>query len=323
MRKNDDQLKLGIIGAGVMGRNHARVASLQPAIELAGIYDPNATIGTNTASNYHVRYFSEVDSLLDVVDAVVIASPTSTHHELALKAISHGKHCLIEKPITVTIAEAEELIALADKNDVTLQVGHIERYNPVFLELKKILMVEDVLTVKASRLSFNISRANDVDVVLDLMIHDIDTINQILGGDIEVVGAVGGRFLSPTVDHVSALFRNKAGMVAELTASKVSQTKIREMLISCVDCFIKVNYLTKEIEITRHATGKYIVERDMVSYSHEALIERVMVPNIEPLAAEHQDFAASIREKRLPLVSGHDGLAALKVASMVQTLCRN
>lgn len=322
MNQANTSVRIGVVGAGSMGRNHVRVATGLKQMHCVGIYDPNPVTGNNVAASFGTRYYDNFDALLGDIDALIIAAPTTVHFELAKTAISRGIHCLIEKPITVTVAEAEELLALATENGVVLQVGHVERYNPVYAELKKILEGEEVLAIKASRLSYNVSRANDVDVVLDLMIHDIDTINQLLGRDVEVVSAVGGRYLSPSMDYASALMRSSNGAVAELTASKVSQTKNRELVISCKDCFIRVDYLRKEIEIFRHASGKYIVERDGVHYKHEALIERVLVPNIESLVAEHVNFAESVIGKETPVVSGHDGLAALKLAIEVQNTCK-
>tara|TARA_R110002012_G_scaffold7979_1_gene37241 strand:- start:4923 stop:5897 length:975 start_codon:yes stop_codon:yes gene_type:complete len=314
-------IKVGVVGAGSMGKNHVRVATSNPLMDCIGLFDPSETIGRNVATLYSTKYFPNYQDMLDEVEAVVIASPTTTHFDMAKLAIENGKHCLIEKPITVTVEEGEKLLALAEQYNVTIEVGHVERYNPVYSELIKILESEEILAVKANRLSFNVSRANDVDVVLDLMIHDLDTINQLLGGDLEVKGAIGATFLSPSNDYVNALFKGRNGMLAEVTASKVSQTKQRDLTISCSDCFIKVDYLRKEIEINRHAVSKYVSDEHNVKYKHESLVERVYVPNSEPLMAEHVDFAESIIEGREPIVTGHAGLSTLKLAIEVQKQC--
>jgi len=321
MNKTSRTIRVGVVGAGNMGKNHVRVAVSNPQMECIGLFDPNETIGRAIAKQFGTKYYQDYKKLLSEVDAIIIASPTTTHFEMARVAIENKKHCLIEKPITVSVEEGESLLLLAKKMGVIIQVGHVERYNPVYAELVKILENEEILAIKASRLSYNVSRANDVDVVLDLMIHDLDTINQLLGGELEVKGAVSGCFLSKTSDYVSAIFKAKNGTIAEVTSSKVSQTKYRSLTISCSDCFIKVDYLRKEIEINRHAVSKYVNDEHNVKYKHESLVERVYVPNSEPLMAEHADFSESVISQREPLVSGYAGLEALKLAVKVQNAC--
>lgn len=321
MNKPSKTVRLGIVGAGSMGRNHVRIASTHPGIECAGVYDPNETVGREVANLFGVEFFGNLEGLLECCDAIVIASPTSSHFDIAKAALECSKHCLIEKPITVTVEEGEELIRLADKYDAIIQVGHVERYNPVFTELKKIVDQEDILAIHSNRLSYNVSRANDVDVVLDLMIHDLDAINQILGGNLEVVGASGGCFHSPNFDHVSAELMAPNGSVATVIASKVSQTKYRMLNISCSDCYIKVDFLRKEIEINRRAVGRYISDLQDVTYKQEYLVERVFVPNVEPLMAEHSNFVECINEHKEPMVTAYHGVEALRLARRIQELC--
>ena len=322
MNKPSRTVRIGIVGAGSMGRNHVRIASTHPMIVCAGVFDPNEIVGRDVANVFGVDYFSDLESLLDNCDAIVIASPTSYHFDTAKAAIAVGKHCLIEKPITVTVEEGEELIRLSEEAGTIIRVGHVERYNPVFSELRKIVAQEDVLAINSSRLSYNVSRANDVDVVLDLMIHDLDAVNQILGGKLEVVGANGGCFHSPNYDHVSAELLAPNGSVATIIASKVSQTKYRMLNISCSDCYIKVDFLRKEIEINRRAAGRYISDLQDVTYKQEYLVERVFVPNIEPLMAEHSNFVESIIEEKEPLVTAYHGVDALRLAIKIQQLCK-
>ena len=314
-------VKIGIIGAGSMGKKHIRVACSNPLMECVGVFDPNEMSGNSVAEAYGIIYYHDIDQLISEVDAIIIASPTVTHFEVAKNAINKGVHCLIEKPITVTVKEGEKLLALADEKKLTIQVGHVERHNPVFEELIKILENEEILSIQASRLSYNVSRATDVDVVLDLMIHDLDTINQLLGGDLVICGAVGRKFHSPVNDYASAMFTSKSGAIAEVTASKISQTKMRSLTISCSDCFIVVDYLRKEIEINRHAVSKYVSDKHHIKYKHESLVERVYVPNLEPLMAEHNNFAENILFNKVSVVSGYAGLEALKLAIKVQKAC--
>ncbi|GLP96741.1 Gfo/Idh/MocA family protein [Paraferrimonas sedimenticola] len=321
MNKANKEVRVGIVGVGAMGKNHVRVATSHPMTQCVGVFDPNEVAGREIARLHRCQYFSDYATMLDAVDAVIIASPTSTHFEMGMAALEKGVHCLIEKPIAVDVEEATKLYQTAREKELTLAVGHVERYNPVFPELMKILESETLLSVNVNRLSFNLSRANDVDVVLDLMIHDLDVVNQMLGGKVAVTGAAGNAFRGHTSDYVTALLRGQSGAIAQITASKISQTKHRMMTISCVDSFIRVDFLRKEIEITRHHVGKYISDKDNVRFKHEALVERVWVPNVEPLFAELSDFAESILENRVPKVCGYAGIEALSLAKGVQEKC--
>jgi len=315
-------LRIGIIGAGSMGRNHTRVAVANPQVECKGIFDPNEKIGVDVAIEYGCRYFPDFTEFLDSIDAVVISSPTVTHFSIAKEALLAGKHCLIEKPITVSVSEAQELKALAEKQKLIVCVGHVERYNPVFAELQKILENKDVLAIKVNRLSYNTNRANDVDVVLDLMIHDIDNVNKLLTEKLDIIGAVGGNFHSTNLDYVTTIIKTASGIVCDITASKASQTKQRTLQISCADCFIHVDFLHKEIEVKRHSQGSYVTENSDVKYRQEHLVERVLVPNVEPLMAEHTDFVEAILNKRAPKVTAQDAIEALKLAIEVQEKCK-
>lgn len=322
MNQPTQSLKVGIVGVGSMGRNHTRVAVANPLVECKGIFDPNEKVGVSVAADYSCRYFDDYDNFLSEIDAVVIASPTTTHYELAKKALLNGKHCLIEKPITVAIHEAEELQRIAVERNLVISVGHVERYNPVFQELKNILENKEILGVKVNRLGYNTNRANDVDVVLDLMIHDLDNVNKLLPEKLNVIGAAGGNFYTKNLDYVSAIIRTDSGIVCDITASKASQIKQRTLQVSCGDCFVTVDFLHKDIEVNRHAQGSYIADNSDVKYKQEYLVERVLVPNVEPLMAEHTDFAEAILKGREPKVTAQDGIDALKLAIEVQDKCR-
>lgn len=322
MNQPTQSLRIGIVGVGSMGRNHTRVAIGNPLVECIGVFDPNEKMGVSVATDYGCRYFPDYEEFLAAVDAIVIASPTTTHFELAKVALLRGKHCLIEKPITVDISEAEELQALADEKGLVISVGHVERYNPVFQELTNILENKEILGIKVNRLGYNTNRANDVDVVLDLMIHDLDNVNKLIPEKLNVVAAIGGNFHTKNNDYVTSLIKTDSGVVCDFTASKASQTKQRTLQVSCSDCFITVDFLHKDIEVNRHAQGSYIAENADVKYKQEYLVERVLVPNVEPLMAEHTDFAEAILQKKEPKVTAQDGIDALKLAIEVQDKCR-
>jgi len=321
MNQPTKSLRIGIVGTGSMGRNHTRVAVANPLVECKGVFDPNEKTGIAVATEYGCRYYDNFENFLEAVDAIVIASPTVTHYDIAKQALMAGKHCLIEKPITVEVSQAKELKQLAEDRNLIISVGHVERYNPVFPELQKILENKEILGIKGNRLSYNTNRANDVDVVLDLMIHDIDNVNKLVDEKLVVTGAVGGTFHSTSYDYVTSIISTNSGIVCDITASKASQTKQRTLQISCSDCFIIVDFLRKEIEVNRHAQGSYISDSAEVKYKQEYLVERVLVPNVEPLMAEHTDFAESILNGTTPKVTAQDGIDALELAIEVQGKC--
>ena len=315
------QVKVGIVGTGNMGKNHARVASDKSKIDFVGVYDVDEARAKDIASMYDTQAYVDLDEMIEKVDALIIATPTLTHYKIAKKAITAQKHCLIEKPITATVDEAKDLIALAKKMGVVLQVGHIERYNPVFKELNKILENDEILAIDSARLSYNTNRANDVDVVLDLMIHDIDAINKIVKHDIVDIKAVGHNYYTTNNDFVTAVLKSKNGVAINITASKISQTKERKLNISCRDSYVEVDYLRKEIDITRHTVSKAIEHNMKVQYKQESLVEKVFVPFVEPLAEEQKDFVESILENKTPQTTGEDGLEALQIALKIQKSC--
>ena len=205
------------------------------------IFDMDNVRAENTGQKFDCLIESSYDDLLSKVEAVVISSSTLSHFALAQAALKAGVHCLIEKPITATIEEAEQLVALAAETGCIVVVGHVERYNPVYSELSKILKSEKVFAVTAERLSYNLSRANDVSVVYDLMIHDLDTILHIAESALTVEHASNAAFHSRELDFSTAVLRDGDGIIYNVTASKVSQTRSRKLHVSCEGCFIEAD----------------------------------------------------------------------------------
>jgi len=322
MNQPNNLIRVGVIGVGAMGRNHVRVATACPSMHCVGVFDAHDTAAKQVANQYNCSSFRTVEELIESVDAVIVASPTVTHFELGKKILGAGRHCLMEKPITVSVEEGVELDKLAQSKSLILSVGHIERHNPVYSELQKIVEDQEILAINFRRLSYNLSRANDVDVILDLMIHDLDTANVLLPGDLMVAGAIGAAYRSPTLDYVSAHLMSDCGVSATLSASKISQVKTRSLEVSCADCFVSVDYLRKDILINRHSVGRYTSDARDVGYRQESLVEQVFVPNVEPLMAEHLDFSKSILEAKAPLVTAQDGIGALRLATEIQRKCK-
>lgn len=320
-RSQPDPLRVGVIGVGNMGQHHTRVLSLLKDVELVGVSDINVERGLDTASKYRVRFFEDYHDLLERVEAVCIAVPTRLHHAVGLAALKAGVHVLIEKPIAASIAEAESLVNAAADCQRILQVGHIERFNPAFQELSKVLKTEEVLALEAHRMSPYSDRANDVSVVLDLMIHDIDLLLELANSKVVKLTASGSRALnSGQLDYVTATLGFANGIVATLTASKVTHRKIRRLSAHCRNSLTEADFLNNEILIHRQTTANYKTDYGQVLYCQDGLIEKVKTSNIEPLHAELEHFVQCVRGGIAPSVGGIQALKALRLASLIEQM---
>jgi predicted dehydrogenase len=316
-----DPIRVGVIGIGNMGQHHARVLSLLKDVELVGVSDVDVERGLDTASKYRIRFFEDFRDLLPHVDAVCIAVPTRLHHMVGMTCLQAGIHVLIEKPIAASIAEAESLVNEAAESQCILQVGHIERFNPAFQELIKVLKTEDLLALEAHRMSPYSNRANDVSVVLDLMIHDIDLLLELAGAPVESLTASGSRSAdSGYLDYVTATLGFANGIVATLTASKVAHRKIRRIAAHCRHSLTEADFLNNEILIHRHTTANCSADYGQVLYRQDGLIEKVYTSNIEPLHAELEHFVNCVRGGEQPSVGGEQALKALRLASMIEKI---
>ena len=320
-RSQPEPLRVGVIGVGNMGQHHTRVLSLLKDVELVGVSDINVERGLDTASKYRVRFFEDYHDLLDRVEAVCIAVPTRLHHAVGLAALKAGVHVLIEKPIAASIAEAESLVNAAADCQCILQVGHIERFNPAFQELSKVLKTEEVLALEAHRMSPYSDRANDVSVVLDLMIHDIDLLLELANSKVVKLTASGSRAAnSGQLDYVTATLGFANGIVATLTSSKVTHRKIRRISAHCKNSLTEADFLNNEILIHRQTTSNYKTDYGQVLYCQDGLIEKVKTSNIEPLHAELEHFVQCVRGGMAPSVGGIQALKALRLASLIEQM---
>ena len=320
-RHFSDPVRLGVIGVGNMGQHHTRVLSRFKDVELVGISDVNVERGLDTAGKYRVRFFEDYQDLLSHIDAVCIAVPTRLHHSVGTTCLQAGVHVLIEKPIAASIAEAESLVNAAAAANCILQVGHIERFNPAFQELHKVLNTEELLALEARRMSPYSQRANDVAVVLDLMIHDIDLLLELSGSGVSTLTASGGRVAaSGYLDYVTATLGFSNGIVATLTASKVTHRKIRTIAAHCKNSLTEADFLNNEILIHRQTTADCSSDYGQVLYRQDGLIEKVYTSNIEPLHAELEHFINCVRGGEPPSVGGEQALKALRLASLIEQM---
>ena len=280
--------------------------------------DANFARAQEIAGLYDVRAFDDHRKLLEQVDAVSIAAPTLLHHSLGLECASFGVHVMIEKPLAATYAEAQELVKTAEQAQVLLQVGHVERFNPTFVELQHVLAGSEILAIDARRLSPTSTRAADVSVVYDLLVHDLDLTLALFGSEPTELYAIGRKILVSQLDFVVALLTFPQGGLVTLTASKATQHKVRELTVTCRDAFVVADFLNRTVMIHRQSSADYFAQQGEVLYRQESIIEQVYVPPVEPLYAELRHFLTCVQEQHRPLVTGADALRVMALADQVE-----
>ena len=311
-------VRVGVIGIGNMGWHHARVLSLLRDAELVGVADPDAGRGALAVAQFGCRWFPDYTELLGEVEAVCIAVPTLLHHRVGMAALQAGVHVLIEKPIAATQEEATALIQAAETAGRLLQVGHIERFNPAFRELLKVVAGEEVVVLEARRHSPNPDRANDVSVVLDLMIHDIDLVLELAHSPVVRLAAAGGRSAEGPIDYVNATLAFANGVVASLTASKMAHRKIRSLSAHCRASLVETDFLNRTLHIHRRAHQSVSADHGELVYRSDGVIEEVSTTSIEPLYAELEHFLACVRGEESPAVDGLQASRALLLADLIE-----
>ena len=311
-------LKVGVLGAGHLGKIHLRLLNQSEKYELVGFYDPDEINAQKVAKEFGYTYFENVNILLDQVDVIDIVTPTLSHFETAKKAIEKGKHIFIEKPITNTLAEAETLIELAKKHKVKGQVGHVERFNPAFLAVKE--KVENPMFIETHRLAEFNPRGTDVPVVLDLMIHDIDVILSVVPSKVKQINASGVSVISNSPDIANARIAFENGCVANLTASRISLKNMRKSRFFQKDAYISVDFLEKAVEVVKMKDAPEVPGSfDMILQNAEGEKKQIYFenPEINPNNAildELETFADAITNNTEPVVTLEAGTEALRVA---------
>jgi predicted dehydrogenase len=305
--------RVAVIGVGNMGKNHARVYSELDDVELVGVVDLDEETGKEIAERFNTKYYKDYKDVLDKVDAVSIVVPTKYHHRVAKDFLEAGVDVLVEKPISRTLEEAEELIKLAEENERVLQVGHIERFNPALGEAKKQLKGE-ILAIESHRIGPFVSRISDAGVVLDLLIHDIDIILDLAGSKIKNVKSAGRKVYSDHEDYANAILTFENDAVASIIASRCTQKRERKLRITQRDRYIIVDYMNKRIEVHKQAESEYVSKDNSVELIYSDITERPQVPSKEPLKLELESFMAAVNKGEKPLVDGRAGKGALEIA---------
>ncbi|HET7361759.1 MAG TPA: Gfo/Idh/MocA family oxidoreductase [Salinimicrobium sp.] len=314
-------LKIGVLGAGHLGKIHLKLLQESGEYELVGFYEVDKAYGREIEQEFGYTYFDELDKLISAVDVVDVVTPTLSHFEVGKKAITAGKHLFIEKPITHTFEEAVFLIDLAKKHGVQGQVGHVERFNPAFMAVKE--KIENPMFIETHRLAEFNPRGTDVPVVLDLMIHDIDIILSVVKSKVKNIYASGVSVISETPDIANARIEFENGCVANLTASRISLKKMRKSRFFQRDAYISVDFLEKKCEVVKMKNAPNNPgDFDMILENAEGLKKQIYFDNPKvttnnAILDELESFAASINNHSEPVVNLEQGAEALRVANQI------
>lgn len=301
-------VKVAVVGVGYLGQHHARIYSEIGDAELVAVVDIDKEKADTLATKYSAPAFYDFRDVLNRVEAVSIVTPTSSHYEIALECLKAGKDILIEKPITVTIEEADALISEANEKGCIIQVGHLERFNPAILAAAE--LIKDPVFIESERLSPFLVRATDIDVTLDLMIHDIDIILSLVSLPVKDIRAVGAKVLSGKIDVAKAWLEFENGCMALATVSRLSPEKQRRLKIFQKDSYLSIDYQSSEMK-------RYYKTLDGIS------LDRAQPEKKEPLKEELNDFIRCVQERKSPKVSAVEGRNALKVVLEINRMIRN
>ena len=308
-------LRAGVVGVGSMGENHARVYSELREADLVGVTDLDTGLAEDVADTYGTDALPFED-LLSRCNVVSVAVPTAAHHETVRACLEAGVHVLIEKPIAETVEQARDLTACARERGLVLQVGHVERFNPAVSTLESLIADLEVIAVDAERLGPPVDRSGNDGVVFDLMIHDIDVVGSLFEGDPTSIAATG----TADGEYATARLEYPGGVVASLTASRVTQKKVRKLTVTARECLVEVDYVEQSVLLYRDSFPEYVTDDGRSRYRHESVIERPRVENGEPLRRELESFLTAVRTGGTPEVTAEDGLRALETVTEIDRL---
>lgn len=310
------KVNIGVIGTGKMGQFHLNVISQIENINLTGIYDTDENRALEVSKKYNTNVFKSLEEIIDNSEALIIASPTKYHFEIAKKAISLGKHILVEKPMTETFLQAQELASLVKEKNVVFQVGHVERFNGAVQELSHI--IENPYLIEARRLAPFTNRISDVGVVLDLMIHDLDIVTSLVKKPVIRFSANGKKIKSNYEDIASALLEFEDNTIATISASRVTQEKIRTLSVSTEEAYFLLDYSTQDITIHRQATSQSNIKTSLgINYKQESIIERVFIHRDNPLKLEDTHFANCILNIENKIVSIENDVNTIRITEEI------
>jgi predicted dehydrogenase len=297
-----DKIRVGIIGVGYLGTQHARILSYLEEAELKGVADIDFKRAMQIGNRHGVNYYERFEELLDEIDVGIVSTPTSEHFAISMKLLEEGKSVLVEKPITETVEQGEQLVAKAKENNLILQVGHLERFNPAVEAIER--EISEPKFIEVQRLGSFSARSLDIDVVLDLMIHDLDIIMALIKDEVKMIRSSGIHVLSDKIDIASARLEFNSGCVANLTASRVHQGKVRKLRIFEPSSYYSIDYIDQEVKV-------FPLDGPQTD------IKTLKIKKEEPLKKELQSFILCARDGKMRKVTGAEGLRALQLACSV------
>lgn len=320
----NNTIKVAVIGAGMMGKNHLKTYKNLQGVELVGVYDIFPEAAKAAADMFGIKAFSSMDEVAKNVDAVSVVTTSVTHAEVGNFFLSRGIHCLIEKPLATTEDECQMLIKTAKENNVTLLVGHIERFNPAVEQMGKILSdTSKIRSLTAQRMSAASGRITDVDVSMDLMIHDIEVVQSLVKSP--VVNVQASSVKTPDhksgKDYITALIEFENGATANLTASRITQARVRTLSVTTDTNYIDMDFINQSINVHTQGRMPYVNQEEIPEWMHYGLkgsVEQLFIPTNQPLQAELTHFINCVKGNDTPRISGENALDALRVIWQVQ-----
>ena len=321
MSKN---IRVAVIGAGMMGKNHLKTYKSLPGFELVGVYDIFSDAAKAAAETFGIKAFSSMEEVAANVDAVSVVTTSVTHCNVGQFFLNRGIHCLMEKPLACSEEECQILIDAAKKNNVTLLVGHIEQFNPAVEQMHKILSDSSrIRSLTAQRMSAASGRITDVDVSMDLMIHDIEVVQSLVKSPVAKVQASAVRTSDQPdgKNYITALIEFENGVTANLTASRITQARVRTLTVTTDTNYIDMDFINQSINVHSQGRMPYVNQEEIPEWMHYGLkgsVEQLFIPTNQPLSAELSHFGACIRGEATPRITGEMALDALKVIWEVQ-----
>jgi len=297
-----EKIKIGVVGCGVLGSRHADIYSKMPGVELVGVYDTHSERAAQIASSAKTKTFPSAAALAEAVDALSVCTPAHTHYDVAKPLLEAGRHLLVEKPLTTNLADADELVAIAKRNNLIVQIGHVERFNAAVMAMKDI--VKNPRFIECDRIGPYDPRIQDVGVVLDLMIHDIDIVLHLVSSPVKDVHVIAVNIMSPTEDFANCRITFENGAVCSLTASRIARDRMRKIRIFQDNAYLSLDYMRQEAVILTKENGS-------------TAYRTIEIQKTQPLQDELAEFVECLRKKDRPRVSGEEGRAALAVALQV------
>ena len=321
MTKN---IKVAVIGAGMMGKNHMKTYKSLNGVELVGVYDIFPEAAKAAAETFGIRAFSSMEEVAENVDAVSVVTTSVTHADVGEFFLNKGIHCMMEKPLACTEEECQRLISAAAKNNVVLLVGHIERFNPAVEQMGKLLSdTSKIRSLTAQRMSAASGRITDVDVSMDLMIHDVEVIQSLVKSPVVNIQAASVKTKESPMgkDYITALLEFENGATANITASRITQARVRTLTVTTDTNYIDMDFINQSINVHSQGRMPYVNPENIpewMNYGLKGSVEQLFIPTTQPLSAELNHFLSCVRGETTPRITGQNALDALRVIWKIQ-----